>query len=83
MEPNAMSETPAPLFTDSDVVGAIQRMMMELSGYLNQPTSAIDPNPVQQMIQRMSYFTSLLGSPDAANGLAHGGEAGGSEAHIN
>lgn len=77
------NDAQAPQFTDSDIVGAIQRMMMELSGYLNQPTSAIDPNLVQQMIQRMSYFTSLLGSPDAANGLAHGGEAGGSEAHIN
>ncbi len=77
------NDAQAPQFTDSDIVGAIQRMMMELSGYLNQPVSAIDPNLVMQMINRMAYFTSLLGNvAGAPHGMARGAE-GGAEAMAN
>lgn len=68
-----MSEEPHISLSNSDIVGAVQRMLMELNNYLNQPVERINP---QMGINHLHRCVEFLGKLPASMAVPNGaGEA--------
>lgn len=74
-----MADNPQPLtLTTSNIVGIIQRILLETHTYLSQPAHMVDPNYVFDRLQEAAKFNSNLPGPPqqmAANGADDRSEA--------
>lgn len=62
-----MPDTPTPInLTANDILGIIQRGLMELHAYCGQVPQNVDPQVCMHVLERMASFVGQLVQPIAA-----------------
>lgn len=62
-----MADDPINLtLTSNDILGIIQRSLMELHSYCGQPPHNVDPQVCMQVLERTASFVGRLVQPIAA-----------------
>lgn len=66
-----MADQPAQFPTSSDILGAVQRGLMELNGYLSQPADEINIDVAMKYLEGLGWRLShLRAAQPASNGKA-------------